>query len=115
MRRQGRCAIVNCSSIGGTPGRPGRAACSASKHAIIGLTKSAAREYGLIGIRVNAVLRGTIDTPLVTEMLAAGVLDQRSLRRRSADPDEITAVLWLCGSDASFRRWCVPVDSGHLA
>ena len=75
MRTQGSGAIVNCSSIGGVFGGPGRAAYHGSKHAVIGLTKSAAKEYGCQGIRVNAVLPGTIETPMVTTMVATGALD----------------------------------------
>jgi NAD(P)-dependent dehydrogenase (short-subunit alcohol dehydrogenase family) len=76
MRDQGSGSIVNCSSIGGLIGGPGRAAYHASKHAVIGLTKSAAKEYGPHGVRVNAVCPGTIDTPMVTNMIATGSLDQ---------------------------------------
>jgi NAD(P)-dependent dehydrogenase (short-subunit alcohol dehydrogenase family) len=76
MRIEGAGSIVNCSSIGGLIGGPGRAAYHASKHAVIGLTKSAAKEYGPHGVRINAVCPGTIDTPMVSDMVATGALDQ---------------------------------------
>jgi NAD(P)-dependent dehydrogenase (short-subunit alcohol dehydrogenase family) len=68
MVAQGSGAIVNCSSIGGIVGSPGRTAYSASKHAIIGLTQSAAFEYANRGIVINAVCPGMVDTPMTMRM-----------------------------------------------
>ena len=122
MRSQGSGAVVNCSSIAGLIGSPGRAAYSGSKHAVIGLTKSAAREYGPHGVRVNAILPGTIDTPMVSDMVATGALDQdRAVELiplgRLGRPDEIAdAVLWLCSPGANFITGvALLVDGGQLA
>lgn len=122
MRSQGSGAIVNCSSLGGLVGIPGRAAYHASKHGVLGLTSSAALEYAPRGIRVNAVCPGTIATPMVTDMIDKGELDRDAAIadqpiQRLGLPEEIAAaVLWLCSPGASFVVGvALPVDGGYTA
>src|SRR5438552_9149120 len=122
MRAQGGGAIVNCSSLGGLVGLPGRAAYHASKHGVIGLTRSAALEYAPRGVRINAVCPGTFETPMVSDMIARGELDvpeavANQPNGRLPRADEIAAaVLWLCSPAASFVLGvALPVDGGYTA
>jgi NAD(P)-dependent dehydrogenase (short-subunit alcohol dehydrogenase family) len=122
MRTQGSGAIVNCSSLGGLVGGPGRAAYHGSKHGIIGPTRSAALEYAPRGIRINAVCPGTIETPMVSDMIANNQLDPAEAVAnqpigRFGRADEIAAaVLWLCSPGASLVVGvAMPVDGGYTA
>ncbi|MFE2053700.1 SDR family NAD(P)-dependent oxidoreductase [Streptomyces sp. NPDC059459] len=122
MRDQGAGAIVNCSSLGGLVGNPGRAAYHATKHGVIGLTKSAALEYGSRGVRINAVCPGTIATPMVDAMAAKGELDRdqaeagQAIDRLGTAEEIAQAVLWLCSDGASYVTGvALPVDGGYTA
>jgi NAD(P)-dependent dehydrogenase (short-subunit alcohol dehydrogenase family) len=119
MKQQGSGAIVNCSSLGGLVGLPGRAAYHASKHGVIGLTKSAALDVAATGIRVNAICPGCVDTPMGDaidpDAMKAFLRDQPI--GRMGRPEEVAAaVLWLCSPAASFVLGvALPVDGGFVA
>ena len=117
LRQQGGgYSIVNCSSIGGLIGLPGRVAYHASKHAVLGMTKCAALEYASRGIRINAVCPATIETPMVEKMLATGAIQGVAEPiGRFGHPEEVAStVLWLCSPAASFIvGQGIAVDGGY--
>ena len=120
MRRQGSGAIVNNSSLGGLVGIAERGIYHASKHGVVGLTKSAGLEYAAKGIRINAICPGIIETPMVTGMLetqpeAMDALMQVVPMSRLGKAEEIAnAVLWLCSDAASYIiGHALPVDGGY--
>src|SRR5947199_6395063 len=122
MLDQGGGAIVNCSSVAGVIGFPGIGIYSASKHAVIGLTKAAALEYSAQGIRVNAVNPAVIDTEMV-DRLADGMNVKKDdlttfhpIGRLGRVEEVAEAGLWLCSDKASFvTGHSMMVDGGFTA
>jgi NAD(P)-dependent dehydrogenase (short-subunit alcohol dehydrogenase family) len=119
MAGSGGGAIVNVSSIGGLVGSPGRSSYVCSKHAVVGITKSAALEYARDNIRVNAVAPGATMTDLIKPGLQTNPeIYERLIAAvpmgRWAQPDEIAnAIVWLASDLASFVTGVVlPVDGG---
>lgn len=120
MRKQGSGTIVNCSSLGGLVGNPGRAAYHAAKHGVLGLTKSSAIEYAPRGIRINAICPGVIETPMVHQMVTSGDLSREACAQmapigRLGRVEEIAdTVLFLCSDVASFIiGQSIAVDGGY--
>jgi NAD(P)-dependent dehydrogenase (short-subunit alcohol dehydrogenase family) len=116
----GRGSIVTIASGAGIVGVPGFAGYVAAKHGQVGLTKTAALDYGAQGIRVNAIAAGLVDTPLVAEGRSPEVMAARIAAHpigRIGRPDEIAdAVVWLCSDRSSFvTGTAIPVDGGYAA
>jgi NAD(P)-dependent dehydrogenase (short-subunit alcohol dehydrogenase family) len=116
-------AIVNTASTAGLHGPESISPYAASKHAVVGLTKSAARDYASEGLRVNAICPGPVDTPMVDRFSEVQGVSPRELMTeqvplgRLADPAELAAVVvWLCSDEASFvNGHALLADGGELA
>ena len=121
MLEHGGGAIVNVASIYGIVGSAANAAYTASKHGVVGLTRSAALQYAPHSIRINAVCPGHSHTPMTAPLLRdPDWLPQRLARypmRRLAQPEETAALVrWLCSDAASFvTGQALPVDGGYTA
>jgi NAD(P)-dependent dehydrogenase (short-subunit alcohol dehydrogenase family) len=108
MERQGSGAIVNNASVGALTGNPGIGSYIASKHGVVGLTRTAALEYVRLGIRVNAVNPGLIDTQIARDVVNGNEQAYEDIAEhvpigRAGTPEEIaSAVLWLCSPGASY-------------
>lgn len=115
-------AIVNCASVAGLVGFVGLSPYVASKHGVIGLTKTAALEYAKQGIRVNAVCPGVIKTPMVDRTTGKDKAVEKIYADmepvgRLGQPEEVAeAVIWLCSDGASFVTGnAMAVDGGWIA
>jgi NAD(P)-dependent dehydrogenase (short-subunit alcohol dehydrogenase family) len=122
MKRNGGGVIVNCSSIAGIVGTKNSGIYGASKHGVVGLSRSAALDYALDGIRVNVVCPGVIDTAMIQRVIAEApemkaVMEQMEPVGRFGKPEEVAAsVTWLCQPESAFVTGIiVPVDGGLTA
>lgn len=107
MQERGGGAIVNTASVNGLVGNPSQPGYVASKHGVVGLTRSAALRFAKEGIRVNAVCPGVVDTPMVEAISSIPqyreAIEKMTPMGRMAQPEEIAgAVLWLCSDQSSF-------------
>jgi NAD(P)-dependent dehydrogenase (short-subunit alcohol dehydrogenase family) len=122
MRQQGFGSIVNVSSIGGVRGSSGMGAYQATKHAVIGLTRTAAHDFGPLGIRVNVIAPGPTETPMLAQMrqTVPGGVEARiaatPLRKAGTGPEVAAAASFLLSDRASHISGVVlPVDGGFTA
>jgi len=122
MLKQGKGAIVNCASVAGLIGFPGLPAYVASKHAVAGLTKTAALENTKQNIRVNAVCPGVIHTSMIDritgkdKVVEKQYIDMEPIGRMGKPEEVAEAVMWLCSDNASFvTGTTLPVDGGWIA
>jgi NAD(P)-dependent dehydrogenase (short-subunit alcohol dehydrogenase family) len=122
MLKQKYGSIVNVSSVAGLAGFAGITPYTASKHGIIGLTRTVALEYAKDGIRVNAVCPGVIKTPMIDRFTHGNAEAEKAMTAmepvgRLGKPEEIAeAVVWLCSDAASFVTGIpMPVDGGFIA
>lgn len=122
MQTRNKGAIVNISSIAGLKGLPRHLAYTASKHAVVGMTRTAALEYAKKGIRVNAVCPVFTNSPMLEELfsfrddLKAKLIQTIPMGRYGEVGDIVNAIMWLCQDESTFiTGLCIPVDGGQTA
>ena len=122
MLKQGSGAIVNTASVAGLVGAPTQPIYAASKHAVVGMTRTAAAEYAREGIRINSVCPGVVNTPMMARALDREPLREKKLRNvhpmgRFGESAEIAnAAMWLCSDQSSFvTGHQLAVDGGLTA
>jgi len=122
MLASGGGSIVNMSSIYGASGKPAHHAYVASKHAVIGMTRSVALEYATRGVRVNALCAGVTRTQAMDQAesmfpeLVAQLVAQHPMGRMATEDEIASATLWLCSEGAGYVTGsALPVDGGFLA
>jgi NAD(P)-dependent dehydrogenase (short-subunit alcohol dehydrogenase family) len=122
MERQGSGSIVNVSSIGGLRGSSGMGVYQATKHAVIGLTRTAAHDFGPLGIRVNVLAPGPTESPMLAELrrtIPGGVearIAATPLRKPGTGAEiGATAAFLLSGRASHISGVVLPVDGGFLA
>ena len=122
MLARGGGSIVNIASTNSFRPRRKQSGYTTSKHAVLGITKASAIEYAPLGIRINAIAPGAIDTPMLRHAMEsrgsseASIVEQLSLIGRLGHVDEIAnAALWLCSEQSSFTvGHTLAVDAGYL-
>jgi NAD(P)-dependent dehydrogenase (short-subunit alcohol dehydrogenase family) len=121
MLQQGGGTIVNTASIAGLKGLPNSIAYTASKHAVVGMTKTAAMEYARHNIRINAICPvftiSPMFDPVALEKVAKGIPDKLKanvpMKRFAKVEEQVNAMMWLCSEKASFvTGHALPVDGG---
>jgi NAD(P)-dependent dehydrogenase (short-subunit alcohol dehydrogenase family) len=122
MLEQGYGTIVNTASVAGLGGAPALGGYVASKHGVMGLTRTAALEYAKRGIRVNAVCPSFTNTDMVKRMIAndprlGDALNNASPMKRMGEPDEVArAIAWLCSDESSYiNGQGIALDGGMTA
>jgi len=121
MEKQGGGSIVNTSSASGVVATPGLPHYTAAKHGVLGLTKSAALEYNIKNIRVNAVCPGMVDTPLTQSFFDSSPKLAAAVQRlmpggKLGQPTQVAeAVVWLCSDHASWVSGLgMIIDGGYV-
>ncbi len=123
LLKAGDGVIVNMASVLGTVGLPGAAAYTAAKHGVLGLTKTAALEYGPQGLRVTALCPGFVETPLIRQGgieegddIHRAIAGMHALKRWGTADEVAAAAVWLCSAEASFVTGAgMLVDGGYTA